>query len=709
MTFAWRFSIALTILISLSFGQRLLAQAGKGKVVAKSEAGPVAVPLAIKPGEPLSEMAIVTRPAAIRGARSWTVETKNHRGAPSSISVSPDGALIATGGYDGIIRVWEAASGELIRALVGHSSSVHDVAFSPDGSLLASTGGLDNTARIWNAKTGMTLRILKNHKSFTSKLAWSPDGKKLVVTGGSSGFATFWDTVANKHLRTIEQGVPINGVAWSPDGKIVAYATNQNAVLLNAADGANLSTLRMNGTNVFSVAWSPDSTSLLTGGMRSTALWDVASSKVTAYLDGTGRFVSWSPDGEKIATGYGTGMQTFNGKTHFRDKGYEIGAIGFGWEKKTGNLVVLTSTEVQQVDLKDEAQPKKFAVAAGTTLVSSPGRPIISGLNDKSLKLWDAVTGKPTAELSGHTESIVAAAWSSDGKLLATGSKDMTVKVWDGKTGKLLRSLAGHTKPVKAVAWSPDGKLLATASDDMIVRVFPADSDKPVVLKGHTGPVLAVAWSRAGKLASGGDDGKVYLWSVETGKPAKSLDVHHNVLALAFSSDGNLLGIGGSDDVARIFNVATGMLANSLDAKDGRAEFYNLAWSPDAALVATTNYRLQLWNSKTEAPLHGYQMAGPVQNVSFTPDGRTTVAGCLDRAIRFCETSTGLLRGTIVDEGTQMIAISADGHFKSAVDLENQLIYVVQTDKSQDNYDLKTFPGKFGWKNNPAAVKLTGN
>ena len=327
---------------------------------------------------------------------------------------------------------------------------------------------------------------------------------------------------------------------------------------------------------------------------------------------------------------------------------------------------------------------------------------------DKTLKLWDSTTNKPTAELSGHTEAIVAVAWSSDGKMLATGSKDTTAKIWDSKSGKLLRSLGGHGKAVKAVAWSSDGKL-ATASDDMMVRVFPADADKPVVLKGHTRAVQAVAWSRSGKLASGGDDGKVHLWSVETGTPAKSLDVRHNVMALAFSADGNFLAVGCSDDVTRVFNVASGTLAGSFDVKDGRTEFCNLAWSPDGSLLATTNYRVQLWNAKTETPLHGFQTAGATQNVSFTADGRTTAAGCTDRTIRLCETSTGLLRGSLVEDGKQLLAISGEGHFKAAPDLETDLVYVVQTDKSQDTYEIKAFQAKFGWRNNPAMVKLAGN
>jgi len=107
--------------------------------------------------------------------------------------------------------------------------------------------------------------------------------------------------------------------------------------------------------------------------------------------------------------------------------------------------------------------------------------------------------------------------------------------------------------------------------------------------------------------------------------------------------------------------------------------------------------------------LHDYQMASFVENISFSPDGRITIGGCSDRAVRFCDTPTGFLRGTIVLDGRQMIAISAEGHYKSVLGLEPSLIYVVQTNKSQDIYDLRTFPGKFGWKNNPAAVKLTEN
>ncbi len=678
------------------------------------DATPAAATLAIEPGESISQMSIVTRPAAVRGALSWTIETKMHRGWPSGISVSPDGALVATGDYDGTVRLWEAASGKLIRVLVGHDASVYDVAFSPDGSLLASTGWQDNTARIWNVKTGMTQRILKNHKDYTNKLAWSPDGKKLVVSGGNSGFATFWDVVEFKHLRTVERGIPINGVAWSPDGKVVACATTQGAVLLDAGSGNDLGSFEVKGKNVFAVAWSPDSKFLLAGGTRSTALCDVAASKILDELNGDGRVVSWSPDGKKIVTGNGGGMQVFNGKTHFREDLRRIAATGFGWDKKTGNPVVLTPTEVFFIDFKEKSKARKFAIAEMDSLMWSPSRPVITGLQEKTLGLWDMATGKRLAEISGHTDRVSAAAWSADGKLLATGSFDTTAKVWDAKTGKLLRTLADHDQAVRAVAWSTDGKL-ATASEDKKARIFPANSDKPMVLEGHTHPVLAVAWSRKGNLASGGEDGDINIWDAKTAKSIGHLSLEKNILAIAFSPDGSKLGVFKSDnitdiiDVARMLKAASKPIVSQLSSEKGTAILGNLAWSPDGTLVATTDRALTLWNANTETRLHRIQMPTFVENIAFAPDGRTIVGGLGDRTVRFCDTPTGDLRGTIVHDVNQIIAIANDGHYKSVPGLEANLVFIVQTNKSQDTYDLKTFVGKYGWKNNPAAVRLMQN
>src|SRR5438094_974842 len=84
----------------------------------------------------------------------------SHRGYLATSALSPDGKKLATGGLDGIVRVWDADTGEFLRALVGHNSYVYGLAWSPDGTVLASAGSFDGTARLWDAATGMPLRVL---------------------------------------------------------------------------------------------------------------------------------------------------------------------------------------------------------------------------------------------------------------------------------------------------------------------------------------------------------------------------------------------------------------------------------------------------------------------------------------------------------------------------------------------------------------------
>ncbi len=693
-----------------------LALLAAGLVAAPAVAQKPAIlvePLPVPAGAPLSYRTLVRKPPAVPGVQSWTLETRRHRGQLYAAALSPDGKRVATGGQEGTVHVWAVATGELERILVGHDGSVYGVAWSPDGLTLASTGGGDATARLWDAATGRPLRVLRGHKGYAHHVAWSPDGKSLAVAGGTSGFVTLWDADKPKEVRTVETGNRIYGVAWAADNATVAVAGQTTSVATwDLRAGTQTRLFAVADKSGFAVAFSPDGTKLAGTAKGQTLLWEAATGKVLRTVaDAWGPGLAFSPDGKTLAlaTTQSVGLIPSDDGGAVRSVAAKV--TGVNWTPDGTRLLGPLGGTVELWTTDDAKEPEKtLAAAAGGPVLFAPGRPVVSGLDTPSPKLWDAATGKPVATLDGHTDAVAAAAWSRDGKHLATAGKDKAVRVWDA-AGKPVATFEGHEKPAACVAWAADNKTLASGSEDNTVRVWTLGSTASKTLARHTEPVAAVAWSPAGKqLASGGGDNQVVVW-VDLDKPPGSIPVPVPVASLAWGPAGKGLAAGLKNGDLTVFHSVTGKALQTYDRRVDPADVTALTWTADGTTVVAgrAGEMFQAWRTgNNKQPTTDVPVFAAVSAVGLSAGGTTLVTSGDGRTARVWDMPAGTPRAALVADDKQLVAVSAAGHFRAADEAACELVYVAQTAKGQDMLTPKEFAERYKFKNNPAAVVLLG-
>lgn len=228
-----------------------------------------------------------------------------------SVAWSPDGRLLAGGGNNMLVKVWNAQTGNLIRFLSGHTDFVQGVAWSPDGANIASASA-DTTVRIWDALQGGPAQvILSGHDGTVYSVAWSPDGS-MLASASADKTVRIWDTIRGGDAKIVLTGhtAEVYSVVWSPDGNFIASSSADGTVKIWSIKQANqlLTTLDNHTGPVRGVSWSPDSKQVAAAALnRTITVWNLAntpplSSTLTGAPDAL-TSVAWSQDGSLLAAG----------------------------------------------------------------------------------------------------------------------------------------------------------------------------------------------------------------------------------------------------------------------------------------------------------------------------------------------------------------------------------------------------------------------
>ncbi|BDM83557.1 WD40 repeat domain-containing protein [Acaryochloris marina] len=311
---------------------------------------------------------------------------------------------------------------------------------------------------------------------------------------------------------------------------------------------------------------------------------------------------------------------------------------------------------------------------ASSITISPDGQRIVSGNSDRTIRLWDAKTGKPIGEpLTGHKDQVTSVAYSPDGQRIVSGSWDKTIRLWDAKTGKPIgEPLTGHKDQVTSVAYSPDGQRIVSGSWDKTIRLWDAKTGKPIgePLTGHGDKVQSVAYSPDGqRIVSGSWDKTIRLWDAKTGKPiGEPLTGHKDqVTSVAYSPDGQRIVSGSEDKTIRLWDAKTGKpIGEPLTGHGGPV--FSVTYSPDGQRIVSgsVDKTIRLWNANTGEhlgnPLTGHDNS--VLSLAFSPDGQRIVSGSVDRTIRLWEVKIGPPIGKPLARnnfGVQSVAYSPDG------------------------------------------------
>jgi RNA polymerase sigma factor (sigma-70 family) len=579
-------------------------------------------------------------------ARMGTVSLR-HGSSVFYVNFLPDGKQVVSAGEDGLVRLWDVATGKEMRCFGtrGELPSLSmAVALSSDGKTLATCNG-DAGVRLWDTATGQERGQVKSLKTAFA-LAFSPDDKTLAAAS-PDGLVVLWDLGKSEELRRLDGRPDLSNL--DKNDRLGLFVTAKIESLVRRSNGpAGGGQGIWNERSMPHLEFSSDGKTLLAATLgfrkptiRSTVkLWDVVTGKELRQIE------------EVDKTFVASAALSPNGKT-------------VGWADGCGNVHIVEAATGKELHCLPEESPKdnllppldglssgqmrsRFAFAPnGQTLITQT-------VGSEAIVVWDLESGKelrrlgkrlppPTWPAGTGILVLPGLAVSPDGKTLASAGDGNAVTLFDLTTGQDIHPPGGHRAAITAVRYSPDGKTLTSLGGDGSLLVWEADNGKEIGMGRLPDVTLTTAFSSDGRLvASSRGDGKVRLTEAATGKELRIIPMSiKGAVRLALSPDCKTLVVGDDESSPTVWlhDVATGKETkalkpagekNELPSRGGLVVPFRSAlppvFSPDGKLLAAPGRgTLDIWDVVAGRQISRFELPEnrAVRSAAFTPDGKS--------------------------------------------------------------------------------------